>query len=609
MNKYLTLLSLFLVFTFISITSFAQDGQMKFQKYSGTEIEKQYPSSNIVDVSENARLENELKEAIETGNQNKENLLRTKLNELYKDQISKPNSDDRDFPLEESKGAFYQPKWFANDVLLYNGDIGSTGTDHRRIDMKTGEDGRLYAAFIRRPVTGINGYIQIVKSTDGGSSWSTVSSISSSTRYFGQVSILVENRISNPDSSTILVFYSRSENSNFNDASIGFVSVRSDGANWTGGSTILSPDAGNKLLYPSAVSDGQYWTSATYFGVVCGEYSNSDSKSQSLVIGKTVNWGSDFTKVNINDNYPTWSDFFPVADFKKGSIDSLYIAVERRFSGGIKSQLRVIATPWTLSTGFHRYTLTTGTDNEYLKPSITIVQNAGSLPKLAVIAVIENNVARYIYSDNGGSSWSTYNYLSLLSESNVKFVAISSDSNSTSNDFIVGAYQLGSGDTIVVRRGRPGSLGVRNYKVNEFTSSIYNAPVVAVYNPSGTKSSALLYTGLVSNYSSNVYFDGEHLVSSVSELPGVATEYSLEQNYPNPFNPSTAVRFSIPEQTNVSLKVFNSIGQEVATLINGEMTAGNHEVDFNASKLSSGVYFYRIETPAFTSTKKMILIK
>jgi len=608
MTKYITLFLLSFVFTFISVTSFAQDGQMKSQEYTGTEIEKQFPSSNIIDISEIARLENELKEAIETGNQNRENLLRTRLNEFYKDQISKPNSDDRDYPLEESKGAFFQPEWLDNDVLVYNGDIGQTGSDHRRIDLKTGEDGRLYAAFFRRPATGLNGYIQIVKSTDGGQSWSTVSSISSSTRYFGQVSILVENRISNPDSSTILVFYSRSENSNFDNANIGFVSVRSDGANWTGGSAILSPAAGNKLLYPSAVSDGQYWTSATYFGVVCGEYSNSDSKSQSLVIGKTINWGSNFTSVNIIDNYPNWSDFFPVAAFKKGSPDSLYIAVERRFPS-IKSQLRVVATPWTLSTGFNRYTLTTGTDNEYLKPSITIAQNSGSLPKTAVIAVIENNVARYIYSNNGGNSWSSYNALGTASENNIKFVAISSDSNSTSSDYVIGAYQMGGGDTIVVRRGRPGSLGTRNYQVNQFASSIFNAPVVAVYNPSGTKSSALLYTGLVSNYTSNVYFDGEHLVSSVSELPGVAADYSLEQNYPNPFNPSTAIRFSIPEQTNVSLKIFNSIGQEVAALINGEMTAGNHEVNFNASKLSSGIYFYRIETPAFTSTKKMILIK
>jgi hypothetical protein len=86
-------------------------------------------------------------------------------------------------------------------------------------------------------------------------------------------------------------------------------------------------------------------------------------------------------------------------------------------------------------------------------------------------------------------------------------------------------------------------------------------------------------------------------------------DFLLQQNYPNPFNPSTTIKFSIPEKTNVTLKIFNSIGQEVASLLNGQMAAGNHSVDFNASKLSSGVYFYRIDSPSFTSTKKMILIK
>ena len=107
----------------------------------------------------------------------------------------------------------------------------------------------------------------------------------------------------------------------------------------------------------------------------------------------------------------------------------------------------------------------------------------------------------------------------------------------------------------------------------------------------------------------NLYYDGEILITDVGDLPGIVEAYALEQNYPNPFNPSTIIRFSIPEQTNVTLKIFNSVGQEVASLFNGEVSAGNHEVNFNASALSSGVYFYRIQSPSFTETKKMILIK
>jgi len=87
------------------------------------------------------------------------------------------------------------------------------------------------------------------------------------------------------------------------------------------------------------------------------------------------------------------------------------------------------------------------------------------------------------------------------------------------------------------------------------------------------------------------------------------TAYSLEQNYPNPFNPSTKINFSIPESGLVTMRVYNSIGEEMGILLNEEKSAGTYEVDFNAEGLSSGIYFYSITAGSFTQTKKMILIK
>jgi Secretion system C-terminal sorting domain len=91
-------------------------------------------------------------------------------------------------------------------------------------------------------------------------------------------------------------------------------------------------------------------------------------------------------------------------------------------------------------------------------------------------------------------------------------------------------------------------------------------------------------------------------------------EFSLDQNYPNPFNPSTKISFKLATDSKVSLKVFDILGQEVITLINGNLVAGGHEVNFDASALNSGVYFYRIEATGvngtnFTNVKKMILTK
>ena len=89
----------------------------------------------------------------------------------------------------------------------------------------------------------------------------------------------------------------------------------------------------------------------------------------------------------------------------------------------------------------------------------------------------------------------------------------------------------------------------------------------------------------------------------------IPTKYLLSQNYPNPFNPSTVIEFAIPEKSDVNLIVFNSIGEEVTKLVNQEMIAGYHSVNFDASNLSSGIYFYRISAGSFTKTNKMLLIK
>jgi hypothetical protein len=87
------------------------------------------------------------------------------------------------------------------------------------------------------------------------------------------------------------------------------------------------------------------------------------------------------------------------------------------------------------------------------------------------------------------------------------------------------------------------------------------------------------------------------------------SDYQLSQNYPNPFNPETKINFTIPSTGLVSLKVFDVLGKEVASLVNEVRNAGVHEVTFNASSLSSGTYFYRIETGNFVKTKKMMVLK
>ncbi len=112
-----------------------------------------------------------------------------------------------------------------------------------------------------------------------------------------------------------------------------------------------------------------------------------------------------------------------------------------------------------------------------------------------------------------------------------------------------------------------------------------------------------------------VDFDGTYDYSNTIEVDVNAPKvFSLDQNYPNPFNPSTKITFNLATDSKVTLKVFDILGQEVMTLLNGNLVAGGHEVNFNASGLNSGVYFYRIDATGangtnFSDVKKMILTK
>ena len=105
-------------------------------------------------------------------------------------------------------------------------------------------------------------------------------------------------------------------------------------------------------------------------------------------------------------------------------------------------------------------------------------------------------------------------------------------------------------------------------------------------------------------------FDGTTTYSSEIEIEvNGPTEFSLMQNYPNPFNPATAIMFTLPVKTDIVITVYNSIGEKVAEVFKGEMEEGYHEVKFDASNLSSGVYFYRFESKQFVDVKKMVLTK
>ena len=133
----------------------------------------------------------------------------------------------------------------------------------------------------------------------------------------------------------------------------------------------------------------------------------------------------------------------------------------------------------------------------------------------------------------------------------------------------------------------------------------------------GTSVNANSYSYLDRNVSGKFFyrlkqidFNGSFKYSKTIEVnTSKPFAFALNQNYPNPFNPSTTISYSIPEKSFVTIKIFNVLGNEVASLVNNQVEAGEHNVQFNAMGLSSGVYFYTIQAGNFSATKKLMLLK
>jgi hypothetical protein len=124
--------------------------------------------------------------------------------------------------------------------------------------------------------------------------------------------------------------------------------------------------------------------------------------------------------------------------------------------------------------------------------------------------------------------------------------------------------------------------------------------------PGSTVNTGGMPVGVTAQY---YHFSADVSIGDAGNDASLVTSYTLEQNYPNPFNPATVIKYGVPEASLVQLKIYDVLGNELATLVNEEKHAGTHQVEFDASEFSSGVYFYTMKTNGFAQTKKMVVAK
>jgi len=150
------------------------------------------------------------------------------------------------------------------------------------------------------------------------------------------------------------------------------------------------------------------------------------------------------------------------------------------------------------------------------------------------------------------------------------------------------------------------------FEVNDPSVTEVTIEAVELQNPS--HSLMFVYHDYDKNGTPHIRMEKPEFETVTASLSGVAsptmpTSYALSQNYPNPFNPSTKIAFDLPVASHVELTIYNVLGQKVEMLVDGDMEAGSHEVTWDASPYSSGIYFYRISAKNFTETKKMMMLK
>ncbi len=157
---------------------------------------------------------------------------------------------------------------------------------------------------------------------------------------------------------------------------------------------------------------------------------------------------------------------------------------------------------------------------------------------------------------------------------------------------------------------------VNNYgfEVEASTSSATEWETVGFVNGHGNSNSPKEYSYFVNSGATSFRLkqidnDGKFEYSDVVTVSGILAKTELYQNHPNPFNPSTQINFVLANAGLVNISVYNALGQKVTELVNTNMNAGNHNVEFNANNFASGFYFYRLETSSFSQTRKMLLIK
>jgi hypothetical protein len=492
------------------------------------------------------------------------------------------------------------PMW-GGDAKVYTGPIW--GTAKRQLCIAADTLGGIYVAFNAKRDDSLSS-VRVYKSTNGGTSWASLLGF-----YFPGYAIQsFDMCITDTTGGRFILGFAYAV---FQDKSIDgggslmWASFLNDGTNFRS-TTIQSKSSVLAFRNPSICTDGANYSGAYFF--VASEYINPVTDvSRGLWVTRSTDWGKTWAAPDTSVRGYTEGTPVIAIDWST-SPDSLCMAFTRFLPPNREIRVgrsgKVFGNGWAI-------TYPTSTKDEFA-------------PSLALDPVRGNGIITYTRSTGAPT-----NSDAMCFRSTDLFKTFIRDSIATTTEFegyaSVSYTPWGSGYSWRTAYWSSEGNGMVYYKalVNTMTGFSTTRPVaVNQYTPTGFLMPVVgfdrdirgnLYRGNVVYAGvgpQDVYFDATDLtLEDVQEEEVVPAQYALDQNYPNPFNPSTTIRYALPHAASVRLIVFNTLGQQVAELVNATQEPGYHNVQFNGASLSSGIYFYRLETGEFRETRKFVLMK
>jgi hypothetical protein len=485
------------------------------------------------------------------------------------------------------------PNWGPGDVKVHSGSISSAPAGSRKQQiMRTDTLGNLYIGL--NNIT--NDSLFFYKSVNQGASWTSLYKLAFAAGYrLKSFDFYISDSTNN--TFQIGMICSFSSTSALNNSDLWYGKVNSDGSSvlptWT---KVLNRPYGQSFSNPSIVSDAYVYNPTSTYWYIAFQRTDSASGVNNLTYAAyTYNWGQTWvldtvrsgladTHLTIDFQHYATADTLNVGLMYAGSLRCMRLALSNfgTAASWVQNNVSDVGTVDDPHMGINRqdntiffiYTLTNG--------SFTDIVGKTKTPTVGFQAAPFNVVSQ---------------------GSNVSYARLDVQQSQ-------GAYRIAykSGDTIkYLASFTPTSMGTGTIVSQNVSSGVMYPSVVGYSIGAGSFSGGVSFAGLGPT---NIFYDGSGITPvGITNNTGIATKYDLKQNYPNPFNPSTVIKFSIPASEYVSLKVYDILGKEVTTLINSKMSAGSYDYKFDASMLSAGVYFYKLQTDKFSSVKKMLLIK